>query len=144
MLRLVAVVAAVLATSSQADQVCGAHAELAGRIMALRQAEAPPEAIDEAVRQAADTLLAADLAARAYAQAVGADADADAREAASYHFAQTFTRDAAAAPRSLTTLRSDLARGCLRARRPAAALAPDRAGLAPTHASTSNLYGRPT
>ena len=85
MLRLLAVLAAVLATSARADEVCDARAELAGRIMALRQAEAPQAALDEAVQQAGDRLLAADLVARAYAQEVGADADA--REAASYHFA---------------------------------------------------------
>ena len=85
MLRLFAVLATVLPASARADEVCDARAELAGRIMELRQAEAPQAALEEAVRQAGDRLVAADLAARAYAQEVGADADA--REAASYHFA---------------------------------------------------------
>ena len=85
MLRLVAVLAGTLATSAQANELCDAQAELAGQIMALRQAEAPQEVLEEAVREAGDRLLAADLAARAYAHEVGTDADA--REVASYHFA---------------------------------------------------------
>ncbi len=85
MLRLIAVLTAVLATSARADEVCDARAELAGRIMQVRQSGAPQAALEQVMRQASDTLLAADLVVRAYAQTIGDDTDA--REAATYHFA---------------------------------------------------------
>ncbi len=85
MLSLAALLVSLSGATAQAEEVCDARAVLAGRIMALRQAEAPRAALDQLAWEAGDRLLATDLIARALAQEIGGDTDA--REAASYHFA---------------------------------------------------------
>ncbi|MBM9595903.1 hypothetical protein [Roseitranquillus sediminis] len=77
---------AVLATPAEAQAAhCDARATLAGRIMELRQNRTPREDVALLAGETADPALAANLIARAYAEAPGQGADA--RAAQSFHFA---------------------------------------------------------